>query len=66
MALSHPEEYPRRQEALKHYLLYNQGHGTEAAIAKIEELLAKRINPSVRRPKYSCFSIRNFCRAVDR
>ncbi len=47
--LAHPDEYPRQQERLKHYLLYNRGHGTEAAVAKIEELLAMRVKS--RRPQ---------------
>jgi SAM-dependent methyltransferase len=39
--LARPEEFPRQQERLKHYLLFNRGRGTEAAVAKIEELLRK-------------------------
>lgn len=44
--LAYPDEYPRQQERLKSYLLYNRGRGTEAAVSKIEELLAKRVKSS--------------------
>jgi hypothetical protein len=39
--LSHPNDYPKQQEHLKHYLLYNRGRATETAVNEIEELLAQ-------------------------
>jgi hypothetical protein len=40
--LDNPSEYPRQQDRLKSYFLYNPGRGAEAAVAKMEELLAAR------------------------
>lgn len=46
--LANPQGFPRQQERLKSYLLYNPGKGTDAAVSKIEELLA--CNVLTRRP----------------
>jgi CDP-glycerol glycerophosphotransferase (TagB/SpsB family) len=36
---THPGEYPKQQEKLKTYLLYNKGRGAQAAVDKINALL---------------------------
>jgi len=41
--LSNPQDYPRQRDILKTYLLYNPGKGTEAAVSKIEDLLATNV-----------------------
>ncbi len=48
--LANPENYPRRQEKLKNYLLYNRGHASKAAVDRIEELLNK--NVKTKRPAH--------------
>lgn len=50
--LAHPDQYPRQQQRLQKYLLYNRGHATETAVKIIEELLIKRVKsrrPNTRR-----------------
>ena len=46
--MTNPERYPPNKSALRKYLLYNAGHATEAAVDKIEELLAAKVRS--RRP----------------
>ncbi|MBF0117639.1 MAG: CDP-glycerol glycerophosphotransferase family protein [Desulfobacterales bacterium] len=46
--LSDLTQYPKQQEKLKSYLLYNRGTGTQAAVDKIEELLNRNVKS--RRP----------------
>jgi SAM-dependent methyltransferase len=46
--LTHPEEYPRQQDRLMRFLLYNPGRATEAAVQTIDKLLTDRVKS--RRP----------------
>lgn len=47
--LANPQDFPRQQERLKPYLLYNPGKGTDVAVSRIEELL--ECNAQTKRPK---------------
>jgi len=40
---AHPEWYPKRKSDLPHYLLYNPGKATEAAVNQIAKLLAQKV-----------------------
>jgi len=46
--LARPGEYPRDKERLLSFLLFNPGRATDAAVARIEDLLASR--PPARHP----------------
>jgi len=68
--LAHPKDYPRQQQRLQQYLLYNRGRATETAVKTIEGLLSKRVKS--RRPKTKhglCLTLlngllRKFCGGV--
>lgn len=44
--LANSQDFPLQKERLKTFLLYNPGKGTEAAVGKIEELLATKARTS--------------------
>lgn len=55
--LENPHKFPRKKRKIEKFLLYNRGKATEAAVEKIEELLACHVQSRREKTKPSLFGI---------